>query len=444
MMSRLYGLRHKAAGTRHKAAGTRHKHLSVSGSRSLCILLVALLVGVSFSGVAWAGEMQVAGRQVERDVAYGPARAQGSTPVFLILKPEEGATPTATLSQEDRLQQLSDELDVAWNAQDWPEVLRIIDEMMVINADYDDIRNKKYDAHVAYGYQLMTEGKCTESLAQFRAALALKPDGQEALTALELLTRYCATPIPGTPTSTPAPPTTATPVAVSTATPNPQTTPVTYTVQLGDTLYSLAKRYGTSIQAIMQANGMMSYFLRAGEVIWIPASGGPPPGPVVHIVQPGETLYSIANDYHTTVWAIMTANNLSSYSVWAYAALFVPSAAQPGAFIHIVQPGETLYTIATNHGTTVALIMMANGLRAYDIYVYQRIVIPPDGWTGWPPISCWTGPGGTFYGGSIYVVQLGDTLYSIAHKFGTTVASLMATNGLTSSTIIAGTTLRIP
>jgi LysM repeat protein len=140
----------------------------------------------------------------------------------------------------------------------------------------------------------------------------------------------------------------------------------------------------------------------------------------------------------------MAANNLSSYSVWAYTALFIPSAAQPGAFIHIVQPGETLYTIATNHGTTVALIMMANALQTYDIYVYQRLVIPPEGWTGWPPISYWTGPGGSFYSGSVYVVQMGDTLYGIAQRFGTTVASLMAANGLTSSTIIAGTTLRIP
>jgi LysM repeat protein len=219
---------------------------------------------------------------------------------------------------------------------------------------------------------------------------------------------------------------------------------MTYTVVLGDTLYSLAKRYGTTVQAIMQANGMMSSFLRAGDVIWIPASGELPPGPVVHIVQAGETLYSIARDYNTTVWAIMAANNLSSYSVWAYTALFIPSAAQPGAFIHIVQPGETLYTIATNHGTTVALIMMANALQTYDIYVYQRLVIPPEGWTGWPPISYWTGPGGSFYSGSVYVVQMGDTLYGIAQRFGTTVASLMAANGLTSSTIIAGTTLRIP
>jgi hypothetical protein len=88
--------------------------------------------------------------------------------------------------------------------------------------------------------------------------------------------------------------------------------------------------------------------------------------------------------------------------------------------------------------------MMANALQTYDIYVYQRLVIPPEGWTGWPPISYWTGPGGSFYSGSVYVVQMGDTLYGIAQRFGTTVASLMAANGLTSSTIIAGTTLRIP
>jgi len=321
---------------------------------------------------------------------------------------------------------------------------------MAIEPDYPGIRDRLYFAHVNYGYQLMTAGNCTGSLEQFRRALEVRPDGEEGRMGLELLGRYCATPLPPTPTPalTIAPDLTATPTLPlgTTATPTPQTLtePITYTVQPGDTLYSLARRYNTSVQAIMQANGMMNTFLRAGSVIWIPASGALPAGPIVHIVQPGETLYSLARQYNTTVWAIMAANGLKSSTIYAYRALYIPTAMQPGPIIHIVMPGETLYTIANHYHTTVPLIMLANGLRDYTIRVYQRLVIPPEGWTGgwsgWPNVP----PGGPGEVWSTYVVQRGDTLYSIARRHGVTVAQLMSANGLSSSIIRPGMVLRIP
>lgn len=358
----------------------------------------------------------------------------------------QAATPTLSAYLQDLLTRL----DTAWNAQNWSEALTLIGEIMALDPDYPGIRDRLYFAHVNYGYQLMTAGNCTGSLEQFRKALEVRPGGEEATMGLELLGRYCATPVPPTPTPTItiAPDLTVTPTAYpgATATPTPQTItePITYTVQLGDTLYSLARRYSTTVQAIMQANGMMTTFLRAGSVIWIPASGAPPAGPIVHIVQPGETLFGIARQYSTTVWAIMAANGLKSSTIYAYRALYIPTAMQPGPIIHIVMPGETLFTIANHYGTTVPLIMLANGLRDYTIHVYQRLVIPPEGWsggwTGWPNVPP-GGPGGAW---NTYVVQPGDTLYSIARRFGVTVGQIMATNGLTNSNIRAGMTLRIP
>ncbi|MBM3190608.1 MAG: LysM peptidoglycan-binding domain-containing protein, partial [Chloroflexi bacterium] len=293
-------------------------------------------------------------------------------------------------------------------------------------------------------YSLLTAGDCSASLYQFQMAQAMRPNGEEVRMGLDLLNRYCATPAPPTATFTPAP----TPGPTHTpGTPTPTPTglaePIQYTVQRGDTLFSLAKRYSTSVQAIMQANGMMSHLIRVGQVIWIPASQ-PPPGPIVHIVQPGETLYSIARLYNTTVWAISVANQLQGYSIYAYQALYVPSAQQPGAMIHIVQPGETLFTIARIHKTTVPLLMLANGLQNYHLVVYQRVLIPPAGWTGWPPL--W--PGGYPPGGmpvpQVHVVKAGETLFSIAQRYGVTVAALRAANGLKGSTIYVGQTLRLP
>ncbi|MGQ9593258.1 MAG: LysM peptidoglycan-binding domain-containing protein, partial [Anaerolineae bacterium] len=83
--------------------------------------------------------------------------------------------------------------------------------------------------------------------------------------------------------------------------------------------------------------------------------------------------------------------------------------ASPGAAntVHVVQWGETLTWIAARYGVTVWDIMQANGLWDADrIYVGQRLVIPLP---GTPPA------------GSLYTVQRGDTLSSIAWRFGTTV-----------------------
>ena len=360
---------------------------------------------------------------------------------------------------DDLVAQLND----AWNAQNWPLVLLLIEEIMAIDSDYPQIMDTKYYAHVNYGYQLMTENRCTESLAQFRAALAIRPSGEEALAGMELLVIYCGTPVPGitpsptiyatpTPTFITPPPTIA---PTSTPVPIVLPEPTEYTVRPGDTLFSLARSYSTTVQAIMQANAMMSYRLRAGDVIILPASDVIPAGPIVHIVQPGETLHSIARDYNTTVWALTVLNNLRHSTIYAYQAIFVPASMQPGPIIHIVQPGESLFSIANTYDTTVSLIMLANDMNTYIIRVYQRIIIPPAGWTGYPPIAIGTGPSAPPGGPRSdrhppppavrrHVVQPGDTLYGLAMRYGTTVRAIQAANGLRGSRILVGTTLIIP
>ncbi|MEA3407285.1 MAG: LysM peptidoglycan-binding domain-containing protein [Chloroflexota bacterium] len=403
--------------------------------RLFCLLLVFLVTAGATVPQCAAARARPVEEPASRVGSYG---VEGTPPPSSYLLRAQQADATPTLTEEERLQELVEELDAAWDALDWEEVLRLIDEIMAIDPDYEDIEERKYDAHIGYGYQLFTEGDCSGALEQFRAALELEPEGEEALSGLELLERYCATPLP--PTATP----TAGPTLAPTGTPQAITSPITYTVQPGDTLYSLAKRYDTTVQAIMQANGMMSYLIYVDEVIWIPPSGAAPPGPIVHIVQPGETLYSIAQQYGTTVWAIRMANNLPGYTIWAYRALFIPTTAQPGAIIHIVQPGETLYSIANRYDTTVPLLMMANGLRTYEIRVYQRLLIPSEDWATWPPAWLPGHPVTPPYGPATYVVKRGDTLYSIARRFGTTVEALMAANGLSSSRILAGMRLRIP
>ncbi len=337
---------------------------------------------------------------------------------------QDTATATATSSS------LTEQLDAAWSLQDWVEVLRLLDLIEVQDPSYSELEDKRYFAYVNYGYELMTQNKCTESLSAFRNALLVRSDGDEAEAGLELLERYCTTPIPGTATPT-------TPASSATSTPVPSNgTTTSYTVQSGDTLYSLAKTYGVTVQEIMQANGLNSYFIRTGQTLIIPAEESDPTEVRVHIVQPGETLFHVANQYDTTVSAIMSLNGLTSYSIWAYQALYIPAAEQPDMILHTVAAGETLYSIAKEYGVSLAMLMKANGLENYTIYIYQQIAIPPEDWSGdlvTTPTTATT-----------HLVVAGDTLFSIARTYGTTVTALKSANGLGSSTIYAGDTLRIP
>jgi lipoprotein-anchoring transpeptidase ErfK/SrfK len=101
-----------------------------------------------------------------------------------------------------------------------------------------------------------------------------------------------------------------------------------------------------------------------------------------------------------------------------------------------VQRGENLSRIAARYRTTVSAIMQANGLgNANFVWVGQRLTIPgsPQGGGSVPPA------------GTVHVVQRGETLSSIARRYGTTIAAIMQTNGLSNANFVwVGQRLRIP
>ncbi|MBC8450198.1 MAG: LysM peptidoglycan-binding domain-containing protein [Chloroflexi bacterium] len=83
-----------------------------------------------------------------------------------------------------------------------------------------------------------------------------------------------------------------------------------HVVQPGETLYAIAQRYGVSPGAIVSANGLLNpNFIYVGQRLTIP-QGTPTPGGGVHIVQRGETLYAIARRYGVEPQAIINANGL--------------------------------------------------------------------------------------------------------------------------------------
>lgn len=263
-----------------------------------------------------------------------------------------------------------------------------------------------------------------------------------------------------------------------------------HTVQAGETLYGISQRYNQPWQQIAQWNNIQPpYNLSIGQRLLIAGSGGggssapvvypidttPPPSPVIidsqpfpsqpstpavidqqlgyHIVQAGDTLFNISRRYGYTPAQVAEWNSLPPpYTLSIGQMLLVspprgqsavvtaPTATPPrvtapsagsGSGQHIVQAGETLYSIARRYGYTVEQVASWNYLAPpYGLSVGQVLLVSPGGSapvTTTPTTSAPVSSGTASY----HTVAAGETLYSISRSYGNSVEQIAAWNRLT-------------
>lgn len=146
-----------------------------------------------------------------------------------------------------------------------------------------------------------------------------------------------------------------------------------YTVKSGDTLYSIARRNDVTVNQMVSANDLAdASLIRVGQVLTIPketssppTSSPPPSSKVTYKVKAGDTLYSIGGRYGVTVNQLKSANNITNVRLLQIGqVLTIPnqSAPEESAETYKVKSGDTLYSIARRHGTTVKKIAETNNI----------------------------------------------------------------------------------
>ena len=243
-----------------------------------------------------------------------------------------------------------------------------------------------------------------------------------------------------------------------------------YTVKAGDTLYGISRKFGMSLSQLISVNGISaSSLIVPGQTLRV--AGGATTSTVVktnatssrtsggnYLVQPGDTLYSIARRSGMSLNSLLTLNGLSQSSVIypgqsltisqsdsrvatksSYTAKPLASGVSTSG-TYTVQAGDTLYGIARRSGMSLNTLLSLNGLS-------QSSVIRPgqtlklsgaSNATVASPVSYKSTASSTSTSGT-YTVKAGDTLYRIAYNHGISLTTLLSINGLSeTSTIIPG------
>lgn len=214
-----------------------------------------------------------------------------------------------------------------------------------------------------------------------------------------------------------------------------------YTVQRGDTLYSISQKFNIPVNKLKEINNLNTNTILPGQILIIKETEIPPQ-PTTYKVQKGDTLYSISQKFNTTVDEIKRLNNITSNNIYINQELYIPtSTSTPSNPLpippidddeneeyseYIVQKGDSLWKISRNYNITVKELIELNNLTTTTLQIGDKLLVPIN------KIE------------KTYTVQRGDTLWSIAKENNVTVNELKEKNNLTTNLLSIGQKLIIP
>ena len=210
-----------------------------------------------------------------------------------------------------------------------------------------------------------------------------------------------------------------------------------YVVKKGDTLWSIARAYGLTVDKLKSLNNLTGNNLTIGDSLIVKDSSGnsdnisSADNNKYYIVKKGDSLYSIARSNNMTVDKLKSLNNLTSNILSIGQKLIINSGSKVSNNVYVVKKGDTLWSIANNFNVSVNDLKNANNKSNNSLSIGEQLIIP--GKSTGENVST-----------TIYTVKSGDNLYSIARRYNVTVNEIKSLNNLTSNLLSIGQKLSIP
>lgn len=162
-------------------------------------------------------------------------------------------------------------------------------------------------------------------------------------------------------------------------TPTKSPEPVRYTVKRGDTLWEIAKKFGVTVSAVVNANNIRNpNLIYVGEVFIIPhMTSAESFGYTLYTVRRGDTLWGISRKFGTSINSIVALNGIKNPNlIYAGEVFKIPSARSEQTVIYTVKRGDTLWGISRKFGTTVENLVKLNSVKNPNlIYAGEKLII---------------------------------------------------------------------